>query len=162
MLRRLEQGERATDIVAVVSDPANDKSHFGRQLGVVSLHGGEAVTAGFSGAALTAWAGRSDSVAHAVTVQGNFLESEAVVHDALRAFVEAEGDGVVLADRLLRAIEAGSAAGGDVRCNDEDVVQTCMSAFVSVARGDQPSFAVQRPGETSTRICRNCPGCISR
>src|SRR5204862_8258858 len=44
--------------------------------------------------------------------QGNILVGEDVVHELARAFVEAEGD---LSDRLLAALVAGDAAGGDKR-----------------------------------------------
>lgn len=43
---------------------------------------------------------------------GNMLESDAVVPEALRAFAAADGP---LADRLLAALYAGHAAGGDFR-----------------------------------------------
>ena len=44
--------------------------------------------------------------------QGNILAGEAVVAELARAFTEAEGD---LCDRLLAALVAGDAAGGDKR-----------------------------------------------
>lgn len=61
------------------------------------------------------------------SAQGNTLASEAVVDDAGVAFVDAEG---ALADRLLAALEAGAAAGGDSRCDPDDAAR---SAFLYVA-----------------------------
>ena len=63
-----------------------------------------------------------------------------VVSDALDAFTE-EGIGAVeLSDRLLRALEAASAAGGDNRCNRGDFQQTAQAAFIAVAKADQLPF----------------------
>lgn len=150
VLGRLQMGDRANDILAELTHPEYDDRHYWRQYGVVSRHDEEVVTDGFSGVGISKWAGRVDSAEHGVTVQGNFLESEAVVEEALRAFIAAEGHGVLLADRLLRALEAGSAAGGDRRCNEGGVRQTCMSAFIAVARADQPPFVVRDLASTET------------
>jgi uncharacterized Ntn-hydrolase superfamily protein len=61
------------------------------------------------------------------SAQGNTLASEAVVDDAGAAFVDAQG---ALAERLLAALEAGAAAGGDSRCDPADAAR---SAFLYVA-----------------------------
>ena len=50
------------------------------------------------------------------SVQGNILASDAVVHDAARAFETADGD---VTDRVMAAMEAADAAGGDRRCTCE-------------------------------------------
>jgi hypothetical protein len=44
-------------------------------------------------------------------------------------------------DRLMRGLEAGSAAGGDARCNNGRVKQTAATAFILVARGSDPPYA---------------------
>jgi uncharacterized Ntn-hydrolase superfamily protein len=146
----MDMGERADDIVAALSSEEHDKNNGYRQYGVVTIHGDEIVTAGFSGDMTRRWKGVVDSPEHAVTVQGNHLAGPEVVENALAAFIEPVGDEVMLSDRILRALEAGSRAGGDWRCNDHGVEQTAMSAFLSVSRGDQPPFAARHLGDPGT------------
>ena len=68
------------------------------------------------------------------SAQGNILVSDKVVTDALAAFDRTDGP---LAARLLAALEAGSAAGGDSRCGK----QTASSAALVVARPGDPVWA---------------------
>ena len=87
----------------------------------------------------------------AVTVQGNVLEREAVVTGALAAFKTNDSrDRNTLADRLMRALEAGSAAGGDKRCNNAQVQQTAASAFILFARAKDPPYAARDLGVTDS------------
>jgi uncharacterized Ntn-hydrolase superfamily protein len=139
----LRAGEPAGAIVAAVTNESADAGAAQRQYGVVTLHGESVQVAGFTGADTLAWAGDRQDLAAAVTVQGNILEGEAVVNDALTAFRLDTGP---LPDRLLRALEAGSAAGGDRRCNWEDVQQTASAAFIMVARGEDAPFVVSQLG----------------
>ena len=82
-----------------------------------------------------------------VTVQGNTLVNERVVADGLEAFRQEDPTGFnTLSDRLMRALEAGSVAGGDVRCNDETTRQTAAMAFIVVARGSDPPYATASIG----------------
>jgi len=50
------------------------------------------------------------------SIQGNILASEAVITDAVQAFVSASGE---LTDRVMAAMEAADAKGGDRRCSCE-------------------------------------------
>jgi uncharacterized Ntn-hydrolase superfamily protein len=89
-------------------------------------------------------------------VQGNLLVGPQVVSGSLAAFKSPGGAGR-LADRLLRALEAGAEAGGDGRCLPE---QTALSAFLMVAApGDalgSPSlrliFPVDQPPPSLLRM----------
>jgi uncharacterized Ntn-hydrolase superfamily protein len=78
-----------------------------RQAGFVDARG-EAAT--FTGSGCVDWAGGITGEHFAA--QGNILAGEAVVHELGRAFEGTEGD---LSDRLLAAVLAGDAAGGDRR-----------------------------------------------
>jgi uncharacterized Ntn-hydrolase superfamily protein len=78
-----------------------------RQAGFVDARG-EAAT--FTGSGCVNWAGGVTGDHFAA--QGNILASEAVVGELARAFAETEGD---LSDRLLAALLAGDATGGDRR-----------------------------------------------
>jgi len=86
----------------------------------------------------------------AVSVQGNTLESEDVVGWSLEAFEATDVGPLSLPDRLMRALEAGSSAGGDKRCNNDDFQQTALSAFIAVSLADQPPFAA--PFSESTEL----------
>jgi uncharacterized Ntn-hydrolase superfamily protein len=137
----LQQGLPAAEIIAQVTDPAVDPDSATRQYGVVTLTDGQIHVAGFTGADNQTWAGDRQDVPAAVSIQGNILENEAVVENALAAFKSDKLGPVALSDRLLRALEAGSAAGGDKRCNMMGYQQTAAAAFIAVARADQPAFA---------------------
>ena len=78
-----------------------------RQAGFVDARG-EAAT--FTGSGCVEWAG-GVSAEH-LAAQGNILASEGVVDAMAGAFASAEGE---LSDRLLAALLAGDAAGGDRR-----------------------------------------------
>ena len=86
---------------------AVDPGRESRQLGAVAADG----TAGaFTGSECLAWAGHR--VGDGYAVQGNILAGEAVVAGMERAFLETGGS---LPERLVSALEAGQAAGGDAR-----------------------------------------------
>ncbi|MFQ5677280.1 MAG: DUF1028 domain-containing protein, partial [bacterium] len=64
----------------------------------------------YTGPKASAWAGHKGG--KYVTAQGNILAGQAVVNDMVKAFEGTEGH---LSLRLLAALEAGQAAGGDKR-----------------------------------------------
>lgn len=82
-------------------------SKHGRQFAVMNLKGEYAA---FTGTTATPWAGHKGG--KFCTVQGNILTGEAVVADMVTAFEKATGH---LSQRLMAALEAGQAAGGDKR-----------------------------------------------
>jgi uncharacterized Ntn-hydrolase superfamily protein len=82
-------------------------SKQGRQFAVINARG---ETAAFTGPRATAWAGHRQG--KFVTAQGNILAGDSVVIRMVEAFEQTTGP---LAFRLLAALEAGQAAGGDRR-----------------------------------------------
>lgn len=152
----LKEGKSATEIIALVSDSATDARLGSRQYGVVTMKNGKAETAGFTGKPMldgatgpnpARWAGVRGDAAMGVSAQGNTLVSAAVVEGALAAFVRTDKDGRnTLADRLMRGVEAGSAAGGDVRCNTDSVRQTAATSMILVARGKDEPYATEKIG----------------
>lgn len=78
-----------------------------RQLGIVSASGASAT---FTGKETTTWAGGRAGKNYAV--QGNILTGPDVVEAMERAFLETKGD---LAERMIAALVAGDAKGGDSR-----------------------------------------------
>ncbi|MDQ6611267.1 MAG: DUF1028 domain-containing protein [Gemmatimonadota bacterium] len=153
----LKEGLPAAEIIRRVSDSTTDQRLGSRQYGVVTMSGGKAQTAGFTGQPMLAgaapvngahpWAGIRSDAARGVSAQGNTLASELVVANALAAFKWDDPAGFnQLSDRLMRAVEAGSTAGGDVRCNTATVRQTAATAMILVARGTDAPYATEKIG----------------
>lgn len=89
-------------------DPSpKDWTKQGRQFAVIDAKGNTAV---FTGPKATEWAGHKQ--AKFCTAQGNILAGEAVVANMVKAFEETQGH---LSMRLMAALDAGQAAGGDKR-----------------------------------------------
>lgn len=109
LLGRLAAGEEAQ--AALVTATALDEGRETRQVGVV----GASDAATFTGAECNAWAGgvARDDGDTAYAIQGNILTGPEVVEAMERAWVESAGQ--PLAQRLLAALVAGDAAGGDSR-----------------------------------------------
>lgn len=84
-----------------------DPGHENRQVGMVNARG---QAASYTGSRCSEWAGGVSGDGFAV--QGNLLAGEAVVQEMARAFRETAGE---LSERLLAALAAGHAAGGDRR-----------------------------------------------
>jgi uncharacterized Ntn-hydrolase superfamily protein len=86
---------------------ADDERRETRQLGVVD---GRGRAAAFTGSECNEWAGHVSGSGYAA--QGNILAGERVVTEMARAFDHTSG---ALAERLVAALEAAQAAGGDRR-----------------------------------------------
>lgn len=105
ILEALARGEGpAQGLAAALRD---DPLPARRQVGVVSASG---EAANHTGTECSAWAG--GRLGRDFAVQGNLLAGEAVVQEMVRAFEAGTG---ALCQRLLAALEAGQAAGGDKR-----------------------------------------------
>jgi len=100
----LEQGHDAPVVLERMVE-ARPYSEW-RQLAVLDAHGASAWVTGDKGLGITAGAQGDDSVAI-----GNLLASTAIPAAMVRAFEDSAQR--PLADRLLRALEAGLAAGGE-------------------------------------------------
>jgi len=79
----------------------------GRQFAVIDTKGN---VAAYTGPQATPWAGNQSG--QFCTAQGNILAGEAVVADMVKAFESTRGH---LSLRLMAALDAGQAAGGDTR-----------------------------------------------
>lgn len=88
------------------TDTGSDRAR--RQVGIVSASGASVT---HTGPGANAWAGGRAGPGYAV--QGNILVGEAVATAMERAFLESKGK--PLAERMLAALRAGDAAGGDSR-----------------------------------------------
>lgn len=86
---------------------ADDPGRATRQVGIVDAKGN---VANYTGDACNAWAGAVSGEHY--TAQGNILAGEDVVKAMGKAYEETDGE---LADKLMAALFAGQAAGGDTR-----------------------------------------------
>ena len=120
-LDRIGEGAHVQDALDVTlnGDPERDR----RQIGVVGHDGQVAV---WTGAGCTPWCGHQTG--DGFSVQGNMLTGPEVL-DAMAATFEMTAED--LAERLLRALEAGQAAGGDNRGQQS-------AALIVVAKEDYP------------------------
>lgn len=102
----LRQGMPAAAVAARLT--ADDAGRAHRQLHIVDARGGQAA---HTGEACVDWCGhRIDA---GFSVAGNMLAGAAVIEETARAF--AEGAALPLPLRLIAALKAGEAAGGDKR-----------------------------------------------
>ena len=122
----LSAGATGDEIIAALTDPAFDPDAEVRQHAVVTLADADAPVA-FTGSADEPWAGSAQGPG--ASAQGNILVSEAVVADAVDAYLYALGSMEV---RLAAGLLAGSRAGGDSRCGE----QTALFAHVAVSQAD--------------------------
>lgn len=111
-LEMLRKGMAPKEIVQQIwnKDPdprPKDWSKDGRQFAVMNAKGDVAV---FTGSTAPTWAGHKTG--EWCSAQGNILAGERVVTEMVRAFENTKGH---LSLRLLAALEAGQAAGGDTR-----------------------------------------------
>ncbi len=146
----MQKGTSPEEILRMLSQ---DPDFQRRQFGIVDLKGR---MAGFSGEGngYAALAVQSEVRGEGIyfAIQGNILESHAVVTDAVNAFVEAKG---TVTDRVMAAMEAADRAGGDSRCScrTDPVPQTdggCVHRTAHVAY-----IAAAKPSDTKGTMHSN-------
>ena len=113
-LEMLRGGMAPADVVAAILENDPDPGYMeydwpkaGRQFSVMNASG---VVATHTGPEASEWAGHV--IGEYCSAQGNILAGPAVVQNMVNAFESAEGH---LSARLMAALEAGQAAGGDTR-----------------------------------------------
>ena len=106
-LKLLQEGKSPAEAITLLTadDPAREK----RQLGIISADGR---SANFTGKECFPWAGGKSG--KNFTVQGNILAGEEVITAMAESFTDNTGK-ATLAQRLIDALAAGQAAGGDRR-----------------------------------------------
>jgi uncharacterized Ntn-hydrolase superfamily protein len=104
-LALLKTGMPAAEVMKALA--ATDSLWDSRQVGIVDARG---QSASWTGSRALDWAGGETGPGFAC--QGNILAGPAVVANMAKAFRETRGE---LAERMISALEAGQAAGGDKR-----------------------------------------------
>lgn len=115
-LALLRTGQTPDAVIAALTGP--DPGREQRQLHVIDAAG----TAQHTGPGCIAWAGHGRGAD--VSAAGNMLAGPGVVDAMLDGFARAEGD---FAERLIAALEAGEAAGGDKRGRQSAAVKICIA-----------------------------------
>ncbi|MCC2609865.1 DUF1028 domain-containing protein [Neorhizobium petrolearium] len=107
-LKLLEEGKLPEEIVGTLT--ARDDGRRQRQFHLIDASGRNAA---YTGENCVDWAGHL--VDDNVSVAGNMLAGPEVIAETLRVYKERAAAGAPLAERLLDAMDAGEAAGGDKR-----------------------------------------------
>ncbi|MEZ4417674.1 MAG: DUF1028 domain-containing protein [Gemmatimonadota bacterium] len=137
--RELKRGTAPEQIIEMLSA---DSAFQSRQFGIVDMQGRCAGHSGSRNGQASLW--QADSIPELgiyFSVQGNILTSDDVVHEAVTAF---KAEGGTMADRVMAAMEAADAAGGDSRCScsTDPVLEapcTHKTAHVAYIRGAEPT-----------------------
>lgn len=152
-----EEMGNGTDPDEILRMLSEDPRFQGRQFGLVDLQGR---MAGFSGEGngYASLAVQSEVRGEGIyfAVQGNILESDDVVLDAVDAFLAAEG---TVLDRTMAGMEAADYAGGDSRCScrtrpvPETEIgcrhRTAHVAYMAAARPEDPTGGSHSGGDYS-------------
>ena len=153
--RELKAGTAPDQIIEMLSEDPNFER---RQFGIVDLQGRCAGHSGSeNGEASLAVADSIPDAGIFFSVQGNILASDDVVNLAVAAF---KNEGGTMADRVMAAMEAADAEGGDRRCTCEsepvlDVpcdAKTSFVAYILVADAADPEGESFNDGEYSLYI----------
>jgi uncharacterized Ntn-hydrolase superfamily protein len=115
-LRLLEQGKSARDVVRAIT--AADAGRDNRQVHVLDAQGR---IAAHTGKACVGWCGHL--AGDNVSVAGNMLLGAAVIEDTAVAY--ARNSAIPLPRRLIAALRAGEAAGGDKRGKQSAALVIC-------------------------------------
>ena len=107
-LKLLEEGKSPEEIIETLT--ARDDGRRQRQFHLIDANGRNAA---YTGEICVDWAGHL--VDDNVSVAGNMLAGPQVIAETLRVYMERAAAGAPLAERLLDAMDAGEAAGGDKR-----------------------------------------------
>jgi uncharacterized Ntn-hydrolase superfamily protein len=131
----VEYGPRGLDLLAKGVEPtdvltqllANDQGRESRQVGVIDMQGRSAAHTGKQNGV---WAGSKQGLNY--TVQANIMVGPEVIEAVAASFESTDGSGWPLAERMILALEAGYAKGGDKRWG------SLQSAAIKVADPNNP------------------------
>ncbi len=140
----------AKTIVQNITRPVNDLDAAKRQWAVITFRGNQYHEWSFYDDG-----GGGGSMGHNPIYAANFIGKgmqgtawNSAIYDAL---LRGPYYTFPLSDRLLLALEAGSAAGGIALCNRNGVQQTASTAFVMMARGGDSKFQVNTLGNAAAQ-----------
>ena len=107
--------QKGTDPARIIELLSADPAFQSRQFGIVDLSGRRAGHSGLANGYVTQdIQGRVPGTDIYYSIQGNILRPGEVVPNAVKAFLSTNG---ALTDRVMAAMEAADASGGDSRCS---------------------------------------------
>jgi len=121
----IEKGVAPADIIQQLL--ADDPRRESRQVGVIDMQGRSAAHTGKQN---SAWAGSKQGRYY--TVQANIMVGPEVIEAVAASFESTDGSGMPLAERMILALEAGYATGGDKRWG------LLQSAAIKIADPNNP------------------------
>jgi uncharacterized Ntn-hydrolase superfamily protein len=121
----IEKGVAPTDIIQQLLAP--DERRESRQVGMIDMTGRSAAHTGKQNGA---WAGSKQGLNY--TVQANIMVGPEVIEAVAVSFESTDGTGMPLAERMILALEAGYAKGGDKRWG------LLQSAAIKIADPNNP------------------------
>ena len=132
---RVEYGPQGLDLLAKGVEPtavleqllANDQQRESRQVGMIDMKGRAAAHTGKQNGA---WAGSRQGRNY--TVQANIMVGPEVIEAVANHFESTDAAGMPLAERMILALEAGQAKGGDRRWG------SLQSAAIKIADPNNP------------------------
>jgi hypothetical protein len=152
----LQAGQTPSQILAHLG--ATDAQHQSRQYGIVALLGAPVTFSGqFVGEAKEGVCGQVGTLKYAI--QGNVLTGDPVMYAAEAALLATNGD---LSQRVIAAMEAARALGGDGRCSCSQIAPTsCGVPPPSFTKSAHCGFfVVARVGDT-LGTCAQSTGCAN-
>jgi uncharacterized Ntn-hydrolase superfamily protein len=109
-----EELKKGTDPATIIEMLSKDPAFQSRQFGIVDLQGRAAGHSGLTnGYVAQDMHGQVPGTSIFYSIQGNILRPGEVVPNAVKAFVSTTG---AITDRVMAAMEAADAGGGDSRC----------------------------------------------
>ena len=131
-MEMLKAGSSPEEILYVIIDPRFDPVSNSQQYGIVSLgHIDKPVT--FTGG--STHLSKGSFTAKGISVQGNTLANENVLKAVYDTVLSARKQGLNIRAILMKALLAGSEAGGDIRSGQ----QKASSAFITVMKAGDDS-----------------------
>ena len=107
--------QKGTDPTAIVEMLSKDPAFQSRQFGIVDLQGRTGGHSGLTNGYVSQdIQGQVPGTEVFYSIQGNILRPGEAVPNAVKAFVQTKG---AITDRVMAALEAADAAGGDSRCS---------------------------------------------
>lgn len=154
----LQKGTKPKDIVRLLSsDPAFES----RQFGIINMKGEAAAHLGVGNeASILHRQGQVPGEPIYYSIQGNILANDDVVLEAVKAFIAHKGE---LTDRVMAAMEAADAKGGDKRCSCDSLPKTaaaCLTrtshvAYILLAEKTDTNKATFNDGDYAMFIAVN-------
>ena len=112
VFQELQKGTDPKEIIRLLSE---DPAYQSRQFGIVDLQGRSAGHSGLTNGYVSQnMSGQVPGTEIFYSIQGNILRPGEVVPNAVKAFLSAKG---AITDRVMAAMEAADASGGDSRCS---------------------------------------------